>query len=118
LVQGLLRLYTLELDIFLPLAVSFFTFQKVMFLAESESGDRIDAGLLPYAAFVAFFQRLIAGPIVRSPGCRSAQAEWARQSQCCAACWDARRRANAELSGGHGLPGCRLDDRAGVPGGA
>jgi hypothetical protein len=30
LVEGLLRLHTLELDIFLPLAVSFFTFQQGM----------------------------------------------------------------------------------------
>jgi alginate O-acetyltransferase complex protein AlgI len=36
-----------------------------MFLVESRSADRIDAGFLPYAAFVAFFPHLIAGPIVR-----------------------------------------------------
>ena len=65
LVQGVLRLHTPELDIFLPLAISFFTFQQIMFLVESESGNRIDAGLLPYASFVAFFPHLIAGPIVR-----------------------------------------------------
>ena len=58
-------LRTPELDIFLPLAISFFTFQQIMFLVESRSADRIDAGLLPYAAFVAFFPHLIAGPIVR-----------------------------------------------------
>lgn len=58
-------LHAPELDIFLPLAISFFTFQQIMFLAESRSADRIDAGLLPYAAFVAFFPHLIAGPIVR-----------------------------------------------------
>ncbi|MGP0002999.1 MAG: MBOAT family O-acyltransferase [Acetobacteraceae bacterium] len=65
LVQGVLRLHTPELDIFLPLAISFFTFQQIMFLAESESGNRIDAGLLPYASLIAFFPHLIAGPIVR-----------------------------------------------------
>ena len=58
-------LHAPELDIFLPLAISFFTFQQIMFLVESRSADRIDAGLLPYAAFVAFFPHLIAGPIVR-----------------------------------------------------
>ena len=31
----------------------------------SRSADRVDAGLLPYAAFVTFFPHLIAGPIVR-----------------------------------------------------
>ena len=35
LVQGALRLHTPELDIFLPLAISFFTFQQIMFLVES-----------------------------------------------------------------------------------
>jgi alginate O-acetyltransferase complex protein AlgI len=54
-----------ELDIFLPLAISFFTFQQVMFLVESYRMDRDDAGLLHYANFVAFFPHLIAGPIVR-----------------------------------------------------
>src|SRR5580704_13583181 len=58
-------LHAPELDIFLPLAISFFTFQQIMFLTESRNADRIDAGLLPYAAFVAFFPHLIAGPIVR-----------------------------------------------------
>ena len=64
-IQGVLQLHTPELEIFLPLAISFFTFQQIMFLAESRSGDRVDAGLLPYAAFVAFFPHLIAGPIVK-----------------------------------------------------
>ena len=59
------RLHAPELHIFLPLAISFFTFQQIMFLVESYRGDRVDAGLLPYAAFVAFFPHLIAGPIVR-----------------------------------------------------
>jgi alginate O-acetyltransferase complex protein AlgI len=65
LIDGVLRLHTPELDIFLPLAISFFTFQQIMFLTESRNCDRVDAGLLPYASFVAFFPHLIAGPIVR-----------------------------------------------------
>ena len=36
-----------------------------MFLVDSARQDRADAGLLPYATFVAFFPHLIAGPIVR-----------------------------------------------------
>jgi alginate O-acetyltransferase complex protein AlgI len=64
-IQGVLQLHTPELEIFLPLAISFFTFQQIMFLTESRSGGRVDAGLLPYAAFVAFFPHLIAGPIVK-----------------------------------------------------
>jgi len=53
------------LGIFLPLAISFFTFQQIMFLVDSARQDRADSGLLTYAAFVAFFPHLIAGPIVR-----------------------------------------------------
>jgi D-alanyl-lipoteichoic acid acyltransferase DltB (MBOAT superfamily) len=52
------------LRITLPLAISFFTFQQIMFLVDTaRSGQR--PGLLPYAAFVTFFPHLIAGPIVR-----------------------------------------------------
>jgi D-alanyl-lipoteichoic acid acyltransferase DltB (MBOAT superfamily) len=53
------------LGIFLPLAISFFTFQQIMFLVDSARQDRADIGPLPYAAFIAFFPHLIAGPIVR-----------------------------------------------------
>ena len=65
LIQDVLRLHTPELQIFLPLAISFFTFQQIMYLVETWRGERVDAGLLPYASFVAFFPHLIAGPIVR-----------------------------------------------------
>ncbi len=65
LIRDVLQLHTPEIDIFLPLAISFFTFQQIMYLLESFRGDRVDAGLLPYASFVAFFPHLIAGPIVR-----------------------------------------------------
>ncbi len=53
------------LHVVLPLAISFFTFQQIMFLVDSYRGERADTGLLPYAAFIAFFPHLIAGPIVR-----------------------------------------------------
>ncbi|MBN8925518.1 MAG: acyltransferase [Rhodospirillales bacterium 69-11] len=53
------------LHLFLPLAISFFTFQQIMFLVDSARCDRQDTGPLPYAAFIAFFPHLIAGPIVR-----------------------------------------------------
>jgi alginate O-acetyltransferase complex protein AlgI len=56
---------TASLGIFLPLAISFFTFQQIMFLVDSARQDRANAGLLTYATFVAFFPHLIAGPIVR-----------------------------------------------------
>ena len=54
-----------RLHIVLPLAISFFTFQQVMFLVDSFRAGRTSTSLLPYATFVAFFPHLIAGPIVR-----------------------------------------------------
>ena len=54
-----------SLGIVLPLAISFFTFQQIMFLVDSARGSRPATGALPYAAFVCFFPHLIAGPIVR-----------------------------------------------------
>jgi D-alanyl-lipoteichoic acid acyltransferase DltB (MBOAT superfamily) len=36
-----------------------------MFLVESYRQERAASGFLPYAAFIAFFPHLIAGPIVR-----------------------------------------------------
>ena len=49
----------------LPLAISFFTFQQIMFLVDCRDTDRPTPVLLHYAAFVAFFPHLIAGPLVR-----------------------------------------------------
>lgn len=53
------------LHVLLPLAISFFTFQQIMFLVGSSRGECADCDLLHYAGFVAFFPHLIAGPIVR-----------------------------------------------------
>jgi alginate O-acetyltransferase complex protein AlgI len=49
----------------LPLGVSFFTFQQIMFLVEAYRDPNWDTDLLHCAAFVTFFPHLIAGPIVR-----------------------------------------------------
>ena len=54
-----------SLNIALPLAISFFTFQQIMFLVDSAHARHDPTGPLPYAAFVCFFPHLIAGPIVR-----------------------------------------------------
>jgi D-alanyl-lipoteichoic acid acyltransferase DltB (MBOAT superfamily) len=56
-----------RLTVTLPLAISFFTFQQIMFLVDSvRAGPRQDLpGILSYATFVTFFPHLIAGPIVR-----------------------------------------------------
>lgn len=58
------------LNITLPLAISFFTFQQVMFLVDTSRDHahppaKPPPSLLTYAAFVTFFPHLIAGPIVR-----------------------------------------------------
>ena len=50
--------------IILPLAISFFTFQKIAYLVDSYRGLTRDVSLLEYALFVGFFPQLIAGPIV------------------------------------------------------
>jgi alginate O-acetyltransferase complex protein AlgI len=56
-----------NLHITLPLAISFFTFQQIMYLVDTARGGLERPPFLPYAAFVTFFPHLIAGPIVR-PG--------------------------------------------------
>ncbi len=53
--------------VLLPLGISFFTFQQVMFLADTARGAVLLPPFLDYACFIAFFPHLIAGPIVR-PG--------------------------------------------------
>jgi len=53
------------LNLTLPLAISFFTFQQIMFLADAFRSPERDTDLLHCAAFITFFPHLIAGPIVR-----------------------------------------------------
>lgn len=52
------------LHIILPLAISFFTFQKIAFLVDCYRGIAREDSLLNYLLFVGFFPQLIAGPIV------------------------------------------------------
>ena len=52
------------LDLALPLAISFFTFQQIAFLSDSYNGETGDYSFVNYAIFVTFFPQLIAGPIV------------------------------------------------------
>lgn len=56
----------LTLDkIILPLAISFFIFQKIAFLVDTYRRETRARDLLRYSLFVLFFPQLIAGPIVR-----------------------------------------------------
>lgn len=50
--------------IFLPLAISFFTFQQISYLVDAWEGATSEYNFLHYCLFVSFFPQLIAGPIV------------------------------------------------------
>lgn len=53
------------LNLVLPLAISFFTFQQIAFIVDAYRGRVKDnPNLLNYTLFVTFFPQLIAGPIV------------------------------------------------------
>ena len=52
------------LDLALPLAISFFTFQQIAYLVDSYRKETDEYDFLNYALFVTFFPQLIAGPIV------------------------------------------------------
>lgn len=52
------------LDLLLPLAISFFTFQQIAYLVDSYLEDTKEYDFLNYCLFVTFFPQLIAGPIV------------------------------------------------------
>jgi len=53
-----------NLDLALPLAISFFTFQQIAYLVDSYRQETKEYNFLNYALFVSFFPQLIAGPIV------------------------------------------------------
>jgi D-alanyl-lipoteichoic acid acyltransferase DltB (MBOAT superfamily) len=48
----------------LPLAISFYTFQKIAYLVDSARGETRRMSVLDFTLFAAFFPQLIAGPIV------------------------------------------------------
>lgn len=52
------------LNLLLPLAISFFTFQQVAYLVDCYKEDTQEYDFLSYCLFVSFFPQLIAGPIV------------------------------------------------------
>lgn len=53
------------LQLALPLAISFFTFQQIGYLVDSYLGKIKNSQLLHYFFFISFFPQLIAGPILR-----------------------------------------------------
>jgi alginate O-acetyltransferase complex protein AlgI len=57
--------FHIHLDrIALPLAISFFTFQKIAYLIDTARGETRRVGMLDFSVFAAFYPQLIAGPIV------------------------------------------------------
>jgi len=48
----------------LPLAISFYTFQKIAYLIDSARGEAKKMTFLEFALFASFFPQLLAGPIV------------------------------------------------------
>jgi alginate O-acetyltransferase complex protein AlgI len=57
--------HSLVWKLFLPLGISFFTFEFIHFAADSYSGRIERASLREYAAFIFFFPSMVAGPIKR-----------------------------------------------------
>lgn len=52
------------MNIMLPLAISFFTFQQIAYIVDSYEHKTNEYDFLTYSLFVTFFPQLIAGPIV------------------------------------------------------
>lgn len=69
-----------ELNIVLPLAISFFTFQQVAYLVDVYKRRAVEPDFLNYCLFVSFFPQLISGPIVHHsemmPQFRDAARHW------------------------------------------
>lgn len=56
-----------EIDVLLPVGISFYTFQALGYSIDVYRGDvKAEKNFLKYALFVSFFPQLVAGPIERS----------------------------------------------------
>lgn len=64
-VTQLLKISPIILNIILPLAISFFTFQQIAYLQDCYNGQIKKTNPIDYILFVSFFPQLIAGPIVQ-----------------------------------------------------
>lgn len=70
-VSGLLEVVGVDtgwvpLDIVLPVAISFFTFQALSYVIDVYRGDAEPSPLLDFGVYLSFFPHLVAGPIVRA----------------------------------------------------
>ncbi len=58
---------TITLQLGLPIAISFYTFQSIGYLLDVHAGrTRPESSFMDYALFVAFYPQLVAGPIERA----------------------------------------------------
>lgn len=65
--MGSFGLHLPELNIILPIGISFYTFETLSYVLDVYRGHTHPArSLLDYAVFVTFFPRLVAGPIMRA----------------------------------------------------
>ncbi len=55
-----------QVDVELPLGISFFTFQVVAYVVDVYRGSEAEKSPLKFITFITFFPQLISGPIVRS----------------------------------------------------
>jgi alginate O-acetyltransferase complex protein AlgI len=55
-----------KVDIVLPLAISFYTFELISYLVDVYRGTPAERSLWRFALYVAYYPHLIAGPIVRA----------------------------------------------------
>ena len=51
------------MKVFLPLGISFFTFQQISYIYDTYKGEAKPTNIIDYTLFVSFFPQLIAGPI-------------------------------------------------------
>ena len=62
-----IRLAERQLDLLLPVGISFYTFQALSYTLDVYRGDiKAEKNIVRYALFVSFFPQLVAGPIERS----------------------------------------------------
>lgn len=64
-VDALLNVNWNATNVFLPLGISFFTFQQISYLIDCYKGKIHEYNFLNYLLFITFFPKLISGPIVR-----------------------------------------------------
>jgi D-alanyl-lipoteichoic acid acyltransferase DltB (MBOAT superfamily) len=82
------------LELLAPVGLSFFTFQGIAYLVDAYRGEAARASLLDFALFMAFFPKLLAGPI-----CRSTELLPQLAAPGPAACPDVERAAALVLAG-------------------